>query len=370
MRVLFVTRPTVFSGPGGDTIQLLQTKKYLEKLDVNVTIADSLDFDFSNFDVVHFFNLRNPQDLLIPVRKAKKLGVPSVLSTIWGSYHEGDIKGREGWYSLLARCLKENHLEYMKAVARVVVNRNFSKNMIMYFLKGHLAAQKAIVSNVDVLLPNSPTELERVRLDMSSPAKKGAVVPNAVDLDVFDSDFVESNEKFKKFENSIVCAARIESRKGQLQLIRAVRGTPYKLVIVGQPSPNSMGYYKKCLKEATNNVHFISHIAHEELAKLYKVARAHALISWMETPGLSSLEAGVMGCNLLVTSKGDTPYYFEDYAVYADPDFVESVRKGIYQVMESPYNENLRKRIINEFNWNKTAEMTLKGYEKALGEYK
>ena len=48
MKVLFITRPTVFSGPGGDTIQLLQTKKYLEKLDVNVTIADSLNFDFSN----------------------------------------------------------------------------------------------------------------------------------------------------------------------------------------------------------------------------------------------------------------------------------------------------------------------------------
>ena len=370
MKVLFITRPTVFSGPGGDTVQLLQTKKYLEKIGVNVTIADSFESDLSNFDVIHFFNLRNPQDLLVPVRTAKKLGLPSVLSTIWGSYHEGDIKGRDGWYSLLARCLKENYLEYIKAAARMIVNRNFSKNMIRYFLKGHLAAQKAIVSDVDVLLPNSPTELERVRFDMSSPSKKGTVVPNAVDLDVFDSSVVESDEKFKKFENSIVCAARIESRKGQLQLIRAVRGTPYKLVIVGKPSPNSMGYYKKCLKEATNNVHFISHIAHAELAKLYKVAHAHALISWMETPGLSSLEAGVMGCNLLVTSKGDTPYYFEDYAVYVEPDSVYSIRKGIHQVMESPYNEKLRKRIINEFNWNKTAEMTLRGYEMALGEYK
>ena len=31
MKILFVTRPTVFSGPGGDTIQLLNTKEYLEK---------------------------------------------------------------------------------------------------------------------------------------------------------------------------------------------------------------------------------------------------------------------------------------------------------------------------------------------------
>ena len=368
MKVLFITRLTVFTGPGGDTVQLLQTKKYLEKIGVTVTIANALDYDFLDYDVIHFFNLRNPQDILVPVRRAKKLGVPSVLSTIWGSYYEGDIKGRDGWYSLLARCLKENHLEYMKAAARVFVNRNFSKNMLLYFLKGHLTAQKEIVSKVDVLLPNSPTELERVRLDMSSPSKRGVVVPNAVDLDVFDSHCVEFDEKFKIFENSIVCAARIESRKGQLQLIRAVTGTPYRLVIVGKPSPNSMSYYKKCLKEASNNVHFISHISHDELAKLYKVARAHALVSWMETPGLSSLEAGVMECNLLVTSKGDTPYYFEDYAVYVEPDSVDSIRKGIYRVMESPYNESLRKRIIDEFNWNKTAEMTIKGYEMALGE--
>lgn len=286
LKVLFVTRHSIYSSYGGDTVQLLQTKNYLEKIGVNVTIADSSNYDFANYDVIHFFNLRNPQDILVPVRKARKLGIPSVLSTIWGSYHEGDIKGRDGWYSLLSRSLKENHLEYMKAAARVIVNRNISKNMLMYFLKGHLTAQKEIISGVDVLLPNSPTELERVRLDMSSPSKKGVVVPNAVDLDVFDSHCVESDEKFKKFENSIVCAARIESRKGQLQLIRAVKATPYKLVIVGKPSPNSMSYYKKCLKEASNNVHFISHIAHDELAKLYKVARAHALISWMETPGL------------------------------------------------------------------------------------
>lgn len=365
MKVLFVTRRTAFSGHGGDTVQMLKTAEALAKLGVQVTISDAESARYLDYDLIHFFNLRSPQDLLLPVREAKRSGVPLVLSTIWGSYHEGDVKGRKGILSFLAKKLSEHKLEYSKALARAIINRNFSRKMIGYFMNGHLKSQKEIISRVDVLLPNSSTELDRVRLDMGFPDKLGVVVPNAVDLETFDFDGVVVRKEFEKYSGCILCAARIESRKGQLELIKAVKDTPFQLVIVGKPSKNSGYYYEECLREAEDNVQFISHIEHEGLAQLYKVAKAHALISWMETPGLSSLEAGVMGCNLLITNRGDTEYYFGDMATYVEPGDVVSIRRGIEAVMSTDFDLSLQKHIASNFTWEKTAEMTLKGYQLA-----
>lgn len=368
MNVLYITRPTVFSGPGGDTVQLLKTAEYLKPYGVNVTIADTAEPEMDGYDLVHFFNLRNPQDLLVNVRRAKAARLPMVLSTIWGSYLECDIKTRKGIGGLLARNVSEYRLEYIKAVARALVNRNFSKAMMQYFFIGHFKSICEIANSVNVLLPNSPTELERVRRDTLSSNVKGQVVANAVDLSVFDSDKVVVPEKYEKYRGCILSAARIEARKCQLDLIRAVKGTEHQLVIVGKPSPNSKDYYNQCLAEAGSNVHFINHVSHEELAQLYKVAKVHALISWMETPGLSSLEAVVMGCNIVVTDRGDTKYYFGDYAEYVEPDDPQSILQGLERALSKPFTKGLKQRIEDNFTWQHTAEQTFEGYQRAFKE--
>lgn len=370
MNVLYITRPTVFSGPGGDTVQLLKTAEYLKSYDVNVTIADTAEPDMDGYDLVHFFNLRNPQDLLVNVRRAKSKKLPMVLSTIWGSYQECDIKTRTGLGGFLARNVSEYKLEYIKVIARALVNRNFSKGMLNYFMLGHRSALKEIASTVDVLLPNSPTELERVKEDTGTPDKQGQVVANAVDLSIFDYDNVVVEEKYKKFQGCILSAARIEIRKCQLDLIRAVKGTSHQLVIVGKASPNSQYYYDQCKLEAGENVHFISHVDHNELAQLYKVAAVHALISWMETPGLSTLEAAVMGCNVVVTDRGDTKYYFEDFAEYVEPDDPASILAGLERALNKPFAIGLEERIKNNFTWQHTAEETYQGYNMALKGHK
>jgi glycosyltransferase involved in cell wall biosynthesis len=365
MNVLFITRPTVFSGPGGDTVQLEKTKEYLEKLGVSVEIADCSEPNLDGYDLIHFYNLRNPQDLLFNVRRAKKKGMPMVLSTIWGSYIECDRKERKGLQKWIANNISEYKVEYLKSIARILVNRNFHKGMLPYIFSGHYNAQREIAQTVNVLLPNSPTELERVKMDMKLPNAVGRSIANAVDLDVFDYESVTVG-KYKSYEGCILSAARIEIRKCQLDLIRAVKGLPYQLVIVGKASPNSQEYYRKCQAEAGDNVTFVNHVTHAELAELYKVAKAHALISWMETPGLSTLEAAVMNCNVLVTDRGDTEYYFQEHAFYCEPGDVKSIRAGIENVMSKEYNNDLKQRVIDNFTWQHTAQQTLEGYQLAI----
>ena len=72
MNVLFQSRKTLFSAPGGDTTQILKTKEYLEKWGINVDISLDLTPDVSKYDIVHVFNLMRPQELYLQVKNAKK----------------------------------------------------------------------------------------------------------------------------------------------------------------------------------------------------------------------------------------------------------------------------------------------------------
>jgi glycosyltransferase involved in cell wall biosynthesis len=86
----------------------------------------------------------------------------------------------------------------------------------------------------------------------------------------------------------------------------------------------------------------------------------------METPGLSSLEAAAMGCNIVATKKGDPYDYFGDYAFYCEPDNIESIKNAIDQAFTAKVNPELKKRVLENYIWEKTAEQTLKGYQMAL----
>ena len=103
---------------------------------------------------------------------------------------------------------------------------------------------------------------------------------------------------------------------------------------------------------------------YHKLPQYYKVAKVHALISWMETTGLSSLEAGVMGCNLVITDKGDTKDYFSDYVYYCEPNSIGSIREAVIKAHENSVNPKLRKHILRNYIWENTAVKTLEAYKK------
>ena len=367
MRILFQSRKTLFTVPGGDTVQLLKTKEYLEKLGVIVDISTDLEPDLSGYDLVHLFNLIRPQEVYLQARNAKRQGKPVALSTIYVDYTEYERNARGGLGGWLARQLSPFTMEWIKVVARAVVNGEVNKGAIYTMTHGYLNTCKKIVEMTAVFLPNSASEMGRVHADFEvSREKPFVVVPNAVDTFVFDPDSVTLDEKVRRYEGCVLSAARIEGRKCQLELVRAMRDLPYQLVLIGKPAPNHVSYFDAIKREAGENVHFLGQVPHEQLAQYYKAAKVHVLVSWFETTGLSSLEAGAMGCNLVITDKGDTREYFGGDAFYCEPDSVESIRNAIVRAYNAPVNASLSSRIRENYNWQKTAEKTLEGYRIAL----
>jgi glycosyltransferase involved in cell wall biosynthesis len=347
---------------------VLKTKEYLERLGVEVAVSTALEPDLAGYDLVHLFNLIRPQEVLTQARNARRQGKKVALSTIYGLYTEYDRKARGGLAGRLSRLLSTGRIEYLKTLARALKNRELHRGTLDYLRRGHLGAQREIAELTDVFLPNSAGEMERVLADFPAAAGKPfAVVPNAADTDLFDPEATAVPPEFEPYRGCVLCVARIEGRKNQLNLVRAMRGLPWPLVLAGKPAPNHLDYYEQIRREAGPDVHFLGQVEHALLPALYKAARAHALVSWMETPGLSSLEAAAMGCALVVTDRGDTREYFGDFARYCEPDSVESIRAAILEACERSADPALRQRVRQEFTWAKTAERTLEGYLLALG---
>ena len=361
MKVLFQTRTNLFDAPGGDLVQMLKTKEFLEKKGIIVDISLEFEPNLDDYDLVHLFNLMEPQDIYLQMVNAKKQNKKIVLSTIYGLYTEFERKARGGLFQRVANFISSYQIGYIKILIKHYKEKRMHKGVYKMIFKGYYGLMKEIVDNTSVFLPNSVSEMNRVATEFKLKKYNFFNVPNAIDKSVFSQEN-ETNNKFSQFQDCILCAARIEGRKSTLNLIRAVKGTNYKLVLVGKESQNQKGYVKKVHEEAGDNVFFLGAIPHEDLKDLYKVARVHALVSWMETPGLSSLEAAVMGCNIVATKKGDPFDYFENYAFYCEPDDVDSIKKAIDQAFNTSFNPELRQKIINNYTWEKTADETIKAY--------
>lgn len=357
MKVLFLARATFFKVFGGDTVQAKSTAKYLEKLGVDVDIKlVNEEIAYSKYDLIHVFNATRPADVL---RHLKKSGKPYVLSTIYVDFSESEKKQRNGMSKLAARMLSPDQLEYLKAVIRMLKNGEMVQSP-EYLFVGHWQSVRKLARNAAMLLPNSHSELRRFqkRYNVSTPAK---VIYNGI-----DEDFFPVSRNTAKNDKLIICVARIELSKNQLNLIKALNNTDFQLKIIGKPAPNHMDYYDACKQAAGDNVTFEGFVPQEQLYVHYKEAKVHVLPSWNETCGLTSLEAGWYGCNIVVTRKGDTEEYYDGSAWFCEPDDIKSIRRAVIAASESPVNNNLTQKIKTTYNWKVAAEQTLRAYQAVL----
>ncbi|GEM53437.1 glycosyl transferase [Empedobacter brevis NBRC 14943 = ATCC 43319] len=356
MNVLFIARATLYESPGGDTVQILKTAEELRKLEVNVDIylANNKEINYDLYDIVHFFNIIRPADILYHFKFSKK----SVISTIFVDYEEAEIKSGNFIRSNLTKYLGGDFIEYLKVVARHVLGKEqiISKK---YWYWGNYRSIKYLYNNASALLPNSESEKKRLISKYGQTSAFFEKIVNAIE----PIEYIESNYKYR---DAIICVGRIERRKNQLKLIKAVKNLNIPCYIIGKPAINDLKYYELCKEEAGENTFFIDGMPQREIYQIMKAAKVHVLPSWFETTGLVSLEAYYYRCNIVITKKGDQTEYFKDYAFYCEPDDINSIRKAILEAYSKTFNEEFREYIIAHYTWSETAKQTKKSYERLL----
>lgn len=360
LRVLFSSRTTLYSTPGGDTIILHKTAEALRLLGCDVTISLDFDHPLDGYDIVHLFNLTRPQETYYQARRATKLGIPVILSPIYVDYTEADRAARGPLQRLMFRSISRSKAEFLKMLARSFSNGELNRGTAAILVKGFRAAQRDLIEMSSVLLPNSDSETARIRQDFPEAVEvRNVVVPIAVDPTLFNPNFPAPAPEFI---DCILSVGRIERRKCQLELVRALKGTGLRLVLVGKPGPNQMAYFAQIKREMDSTVTIIDHVDQPCLRQYYAACKVHALVSWMETAGMSSLEAAAMGANIVITDKGDTRDYFGDLAYYCSPDSEASIREAVLRAHSAPRSTLLQERVLNNYTWTHAAQGTFAVY--------
>lgn len=356
MKIAIIARSTLFRVPGGDTVQAVQTAWHLANIGIDTDVLLSNEqIAYKQYDLLHFFNLTRPADILYHSKKANK---PYVISTILCNYGEYDKYHRKNGNILLSK-LSADNIEYLKTIARWLLGRDHLSSL-SYVWKGQRKSILDVLKRAAVILPNSQSEYQRVQQTYPTNSKC-RVITNGVDPVVFVYDpSVEKDEKL------VLCVARIEGIKNQLNLIKALNNTEYKLLLIGAHAPNQAGYYAECRRIAADNISFINHIPQTELVAYYQKAKVHVLPSWFETTGLSSIEAAIMGCSIVITDRGDAKEYFGDDAFYGDPDNPDSIFNAVQQASDAPFNHHLYQKIHEQYTWQAAAAQTLNAYQSIL----
>ena len=356
MKVVLIARSTLYTAPGGDTVQAVQTARHLNAIGIGaeVKLANE-EIAYHDYDLLHFFNLIRPADILYHSKKSAK---PFVVSTILVDYSEYDKLHRKGVGALFSY-LSPNSIEYIKTMARWLLRRDHLSSPD-YIWMGQYKSIIEILKRANRILPNSESEYRRVVKAYPASVRYN-VIPNGIDPTLF-----KYNSAIEKDTDLVLCVARIEGIKNQLNLIKALNNTRFRLVIIGAHSPNQVGYYNQCRAIAANNISFIDHLPQPQLVAYYQLAKVHVLPSWFETTGLSSVEAAAMGCNLVITGKGDTREYFGNDAFYCEPGQPQSILKAIERASLANINLSLREKILKKYTWAHAAAQTLKAYQLAI----
>lgn len=354
MKVLFVSRSTIFSVPGGDTVQMNNTAKELNKLGVDVTIWNNGEtLNYESYDMIHFFNLTRPAAILY---HTSKCNLPYVVSTIFVQYDF--YKTIKPWSAmgLATRIFGLDGIEYLKTTAKYFLGKE-KLHYLPFLIKGQRKSIQAVLSAAAAILPNSQSESRRV-YECYGIKTKEFIVPNGIDFEKFKMKL-----KVNRVRNQLLCVGQIEPRKNQLNLIKAVEKLDVSLIIIGDSAPNHLSYLKACKALSSHKVQYIPRISQEELVGYYASSSVHVLPSWFETTGLSSLEAAYLGCKIVVSPNGDTQDYFGEYANYCDPGSVSSIQNAIETALESSHSKKLQDRILQDFNWKEAAKKTKLCYE-------
>lgn len=366
MKVLFLNREDAFRHPGGDTVQMMMTKKYLKRMGVNVDVVLKPMPRMEKYDIVHLFNITRIDETYHYSKLAVKYNKKIALSTIYWDMSEFQMHMSEK-KTLRKILITHERLRTAVDFVRLFMRGEVRSTLIPQILLGEYRLQKKVLDSANILLPNAQGEFALIMKKFGK-RYKYHVVPNAAEERFALGDAEIFIEKYN-MSDFVLSVGRVEPRKNTLSLIKACVIEKLPLVIIGDMGDDS--YSRKCRNIARDGkILFIRGLRHSSplLLSAYHAAKVHAMVSWYETPGISSLEAGLARCNIVTTDRGTTKEYFRDMAWYCDPSDMKSIRKAITDAYNSPIKIELREYILQNYTWKRAAEETLIGYRKILHE--
>ncbi|MBN1146712.1 MAG: glycosyltransferase family 4 protein [Anaerolineales bacterium] len=166
-------------------------------------------------------------------------------------------------------------------------------------------AIRAIWRGAEVVVAKCQGEADMIHA--VDPGVKVTLVPNGVDLERFQPGELFPDEGPLR----LLCVARLIERKGQSDLIRAVKmlvsqGVQVQLDIIGTGDAQEQYQRQAESLAVSGHVNFIGYVPRDEIPAWYASAHVFVLASYNEGMSVATLEAMASGLPVVVTRTGGT----------------------------------------------------------------
>ena len=354
IRVLFQNRSTASSHRGGDTVLMEKLAEGLRARGASVTIDLEGRANPADYDLVHIFNFALPDMVRAYAERAHQAGVPYVVSTLYEdipSFHNQSVT-MANWLVEYTRhgqdrnWARANRPDLSKVEPCAPFANEWSAR--------HAAALFASGASEAAVLKRDYPGLSNVHV---------ATFGYETGIEGTPTDFA-TQYGIKDF---VLCVGRIESRKNQLMLLKALEDSPLTVVLAGGGFSYQPAYEQavRSFKRKGRTI-VLDRVSPEMLASAYAAARVHCLPSWYELPGLVSLEAAWQGCVVVASDTGSTADYLGDGAWYCEPHNPDSIRNAVNAAYFSPAPTSLREQ-VRGFTWAETVRQTWDVYQHVTG---
>jgi len=326
--------------PGGDVVLM---RSYIQHCAAASTrqgksfegvLLTALDPDLSSFDVVHLTNLDRPVDLHRQFRAARQAGKRLVLTPLHHSYEDigrYEHLGRGGAIGLVSGALGFNRLEALRTVVKSRKYPELSRALLEALRKGIRATQIEVLQGVDAVLVAGDKELADIERELCPlPRERVVWMRNG-----FEAPTVPALPGHER-DIDIAVIARIEARKNQISILRALESLGLGAVFVGGDNPNHKAYCRRFKKMvAGSRSKLVGGVAVEELGPLLARTRVHVAASWFEVSSLLDIQAYVLGCRVVASECGGTKELLGNDAYYVDPGSWQSIAQQISAALQS-----------------------------------
>jgi glycosyltransferase involved in cell wall biosynthesis len=335
---------TALEASGGGEVQMLATGRALRELGLDARCWRPWEERLAGARLLHLFGSL-PEHVAV-VEAARRQRVPVALSTI-------------AWFGLAGYWAEPRPLaRRLAACAGLAVRRLWPRVG---------SWRRKLYQSVDLLLPNSQAEAEQLVRLFGVPMQRIHVAPNGADPRFRTAD----PEPFARRVGGpgfVLCAGRIEPRKNQRALLRALHGSGLRVVLLGGAVPGHEAYLAECRRAADDRVQFVGPLEHDDpqLASAYAACGCLALCSWYETPGLAALEAGMSGAPLVLPHDGSAREYFGRHAEYVRPTDLRGIRRAVTEALRRGRKAELAEHVAASFSWASAARVTLEAYRRVL----
>lgn len=340
MKILFIARKSLYEQAGGDSLQVKQTASYLRLIGHEVSISTQQKENPEDYDILHFFNLIRPAQFLYYLKFKK----PIVVTSIYVDYSEYESKNAGFARRLILKAFGKFGLEYFKTIGRCLKGNDQFPGF-SYLLKGQKSSIQSILKHSKEVIVASDQEASLLKEDFNSLNSFSKIALGSEHFKTLDSDSPRKG---------IACIARIEGLKNQHQLITVVNEEKDPLVLIGKAAANQVEYYSKCKEIAGPTVEFTGQLEAEEIATILSKIEVHAMVSYYETTGLSTIEALKADCQVVISKKGGQKEIFGEHAFYADPENTGSIKNAISEAKKSKLSH--KEWVMKTFSWEKSAQ--------------